>query len=620
MADGSPVSTGPMEFANANLIKLNTFDEFSSIQQAKKVIGKFVPPAEGAAEGTPEATSRALKGLVRGGKNPSMPYLFLSYDTPENRDEALKAILGTVKTRAKEWVQEEVTARDMQVTHKKGKRERDGTQVGGAAEQGPSVAPWMNLAYKEQLDRKQEHCRGILKTINKYSAIREGSMRTGAMLTTVVRSPMLVAYRNNVQLSCGLTGDGAPMVGFNAGQSVEGVQAVIPPHDVPTVHPIALAVTDAFMSAVFEPRKEALPMYTKAAQRGFWRKLHIRHNKEAEVLLDIEVNPTGIEPAVLDEARAALREWASGYVASVPPAEWESEDLAAPAASTTSRFVSLQWHFYAGTSTAPNDLPREVLFGGPTLLQTLFDLQFDLSPEAFFQVNRLGTEHLLQRVVTEAELNSEKTILLDLCCGTGTIGLCLSKHVQRVVGVEMVPGAVENAKVNAQRNGVSNATFVCGKVENAVKGVLDEIMDQYRATPSVIPDIVAILDPPRSGMHNTVLKWLRNCPAVRRLVYISCDQRALEVDCEPLCKPASKNFGGWPFKVCNAFGVDLFPHTPHVEMIVTMRRVAKAELEAIAQQPRDTQQQQPAAPALPAQDDAADGMTDMPKRPQPSAE
>jgi tRNA (uracil-5-)-methyltransferase len=183
---------------------------------------------------------------------------------------------------------------------------------------------------------------------------------------------------------------------------------------------------------------------------------------------------------------------------------------------------------------------------------------------------------------------------------------------------------VENAKVNAQRNGVSNATFVCGKVENAVKGVLDEIMDQYRATPSVIPDIVAILDPPRSGMHNTVLKWLRNCPAVRRLVYISCDQRALEVDCEPLCKPASKNFGGWPFKVCNAFGVDLFPHTPHVEMIVTMRRVAKAELEAIAQQPRDTQQQQqqqqPAAPALPAQDDAADGMTDMPKRPQPSAE
>jgi tRNA (uracil-5-)-methyltransferase len=583
----APAPMSPMEFTNENLVKFNTFDTYSTPQQAKKNIGKFVPPEEGAVAGTPQSISKALLGLTRAGKNPSTPYLFLTYDTAEHRDAALALILGAVSSRSKPWTMEPISNWDLNVTHKRGKRDREGpasAKAGGGLEEGPSVAPWVNVPYSDQLLRKQEHCKGILKTINKYSAVRDGSLRTGAMLSTVIPSTMLAGYRNNIQLSCGYSKDGLPLCGFNAGQSVEGNVSVIPPHTIPTVHPIAIAVADSFLEKVFEPHKVIFTMYCKATQTGFWRKLHIRHNKESEVMLDIEANPTGFDEGALNVIRAALSAWASEFRAPVLPAEVDpsSEDSAA-VATITAKFVSLLFHLYGGTSTAPNDLPREVLYGGPTLDQTLFDLHFDLSAEAFFQVNRPTTELLLRRVVAEAELDASKTVLLDLCCGTGTIGLCLSKHVKRVIGVEMVEAAVENAKVNAIRNGVTNASFVCGRVEHALKGVLDDVLRSDAALlSSTAPDIVAILDPPRCGVHNSVLKWLRNCNAVRRIVYISCDQRALETDCEPLCKPASKNLPGYPFRVCNAFGVDLFPHTPHVEMIVTLRRVSKAELEEIA--------------------------------------
>ena len=623
-AEGAAPAVKPLEFSNANLVKFMTHDNYSTAAQVKKTVGKCVPPAPGAAEGTPEAISAALKGLVRAGKNPKKPTIFFAFETAADRDAAVALIVGTVKTRGKPWSVEEVTERDMDLTHKAGKKERSGAKVEGV-EEGPGVAPWMNIPYGDQLRRKSAHCVGILKTINKQSCIRDGSLRTGAMLSEVVQSPQRVAYRNNVLFTCGLDESGVPCVGFQAGQSVAGKANVLPADGVPTAHPLALAVRDTFMAEVFAPNAEALPMYRKAEQTGFWRKLHVRHNKEAEVMLDIEVNPTGVTDDAMAAIKQTLATWAAGFAASVPAAEWElADDTAAdltgavsmqgelPPATVTSKFVSLQWHSYTGMSTAPTDTPRETIFGGDALTQTLFGLKFDISPGAFFQVNRLGCERLLSKVADEAQLDSSKTILLDLCCGTGTIGLCLSSRVQKVIGVEMVAAAIDNAKVNAERNGVTNAEFVCGRVEHALRDVLTQLPKEA--------DVVAILDPPRCGVHADVLRWLRNCRTVRRIVYISCDQRALETDCAPLCKASSRQHHELPFRVCGSFGVDLFPQTPHVEMVVTLRRVTLEEIETYNSD-NQTRREREVAPAA-AATDAGAAPADEAQRvpPQPSAE
>ena len=175
-------------------------------------------------------------------------------------------------------------------------------------------------------------------------------------------------------------------------------------------------------------------------------------------------------------------------------------------------------------------------------------------------------EALLDRITSVASFSPTQTTLLDLCSGTGTLGLAFSKTVKEIIGIEMVPTAVENAKVNAQRNNVNHARYVCGKVEKELPAVLRNL------TPEALTNVVAILDPPRCGVHPSVAKALRNVAGLKRIIYISCDQRALEKNCEPLTKPTSNNFSGSPFYGESAFGVDLFPQTPHVEMIVALKR------------------------------------------------
>ncbi|RHW74503.1 Ribosomal protein L11 methyltransferase (PrmA) [Trypanosoma brucei equiperdum] len=174
-------------------------------------------------------------------------------------------------------------------------------------------------------------------------------------------------------------------------------------------------------------------------------------------------------------------------------------------------------------------------------------------------------ELLLRETVAVAELTPETT-LLDLCCGTGTIGIALAKHVKRVIGIELVESAVRDARLNAERNGVRNATFNCGRVEHLLPSVISQLSPEDRK------DIVAILDPPRAGVTPTVLKWIRGTATIRRLVYISCEQKALQRDCPPLTKPATKAYRESPFNVVAGFAIDMFPHTPHVEMVAVLSR------------------------------------------------
>lgn len=196
-----------------------------------------------------------------------------------------------------------------------------------------------------------------------------------------------------------------------------------------------------------------------------------------------------------------------------------------------------------------------ILGGKGTIDDTMCGLRFSLSPHAFYQVNTRAAENLYQVAAEYAGLTGKET-LLDLYCGVGTIGLSMASRAKEVIGVEIVPQAVENAAANAAANGIGNARFFCGDAGKAAARLADE---------GIRPDVV-MLDPPRKGCDEATLQAVARMNP-QHIVYISCNSATLARDCAALAVL------GYTPRRCRP--VDLFPRTAHVECVVLMSRVEK---------------------------------------------
>lgn len=191
------------------------------------------------------------------------------------------------------------------------------------------------------------------------------------------------------------------------------------------------------------------------------------------------------------------------------------------------------------------------LCGKPNISDTMCGISVELSPKSFYQVNTPAAEALYRQAAEFAE--PEGKTLLDLYCGAGTIGLSMAKSAKRVIGAEIVPEAVENAKSNAARNDIANADFICADAGQAAKR-----LEQTGEKPDVI-----VLDPPRKGCDDATLTA---CAAMQpeRIVMISCNPATAARDCKRLSEL------GYAAKVVRPF--DLFPRTSHVECVVLLTR------------------------------------------------
>ncbi|RKP28159.1 S-adenosyl-L-methionine-dependent methyltransferase [Syncephalis pseudoplumigaleata] len=208
--------------------------------------------------------------------------------------------------------------------------------------------------------------------------------------------------------------------------------------------------------------------------------------------------------------------------------------------------------------------PFEPLKGDGIIHEELLNCRFRLSATSFFQVNTKATEKLYSIVQEWCSLDNPQTILLDLCSGTGTIGITMASKVQRVIGIELCTEAVEAARLNAQLNECTNVTYHCGKVEDHINDVLHHL-------PEGAP-IVAVLDPPRAGVHPSVISAVRQCKALHRIVFVACDAKQATKNFIDLCRPTSNRYCGQPFRLVRAKPVDLFPHTKHCEMVLEFTR------------------------------------------------
>jgi len=194
------------------------------------------------------------------------------------------------------------------------------------------------------------------------------------------------------------------------------------------------------------------------------------------------------------------------------------------------------------------------LWGKDTISDTLCGLRFDLSPRSFYQINPILAEKLYYKALEYAAPDG-KGLILDLYCGAGTISLCLARGCEKVIGAEIVPEAVENAKANAERNGITNAEFICADAGEAAAELL------RRGTK---PDAV-VVDPPRKGLAPDVIDSICGMEP-QRLVYVSCDVATQARDL--------KLFAERGYKAEKAIAVDMFPRTSHVETVVLLSRTS----------------------------------------------
>jgi 23S rRNA (uracil1939-C5)-methyltransferase len=203
------------------------------------------------------------------------------------------------------------------------------------------------------------------------------------------------------------------------------------------------------------------------------------------------------------------------------------------------------------TNTIMGDKQR-VLYGEEYIFDYIGDVKFAISSRSFYQVNPVQTKKLYDIILEYAKLTGQETII-DAYCGIGTIGLYLSQQAKAIYGVEIVPDAIKDAKLNARLNNFNNAHYEVGKAEEVIKKWQKE---------NINPDII-IVDPPRKGCDKTFLDTVINMK-IPKFIYVSCDPATLARDINTLSAH---------YNILEIQPVDMFPQTMHVETVVLMSRV-----------------------------------------------
>lgn len=192
-----------------------------------------------------------------------------------------------------------------------------------------------------------------------------------------------------------------------------------------------------------------------------------------------------------------------------------------------------------------------ILYGDGYIYDDLLGFKFKISPMSFYQVNPIQTEKLYSTAIEKAELNGDETVF-DLYCGIGTIGICASKNIKKLYGIETVSQAIEDARRNAKENGIKNAEFFVGDVEKE----LPEFIEKNNISADMI-----FIDPPRKGCDKIALDTIMKiCP--KKIVYVSCNPATLARDLKIL---------GEKYDIGDVTPVDMFPFTSHVECVSVMQ-------------------------------------------------
>lgn len=365
-----------------------------------------------------------------------------------------------------------------------------------------------HLSYEEQLHAKRAQVVDALTHIGKLPQI---------LVNETLRADAPWNYRNKMQFPIGLH-KGRLVVGCFA----QGSHRII---NTENCH-IQCSANNELANTVREvAEKLHIPVYNEDTHKGILRHIVGRVGRGNE-LMAVIVTATKQLPRAKDFVRL-LRE-------------------------RLPHLVSVHQNIQTYRNNVIMGRDTELLWGRPTILDTLGRLNFHISPRSFFQVNTRQAERLYEQALTYADLHGTETVI-DAYCGTGTITLFLAQKARKVYGIEIVQPAILDARKNARDNHVKNAEFIVGDATAVMPALYKQ---------GIRPDVV-VVDPPRAGCTETVLRTFANMKP-QRIVYVSCNPATLARDLAIL-----KELG---YLAQEVQPVDLFPQTSHVENVALLMR------------------------------------------------
>lgn len=364
---------------------------------------------------------------------------------------------------------------------------------------------FQNTDYDNQIKYKKEYINELLSVF-------------GIEIGEILRSPEVWNYRNKMEFSF-FNWDGVTDLGLHCRGSFNRYASVPPCFIADEDFVKAAQIVKDFAN------KNGLSAYNNRSHEGFFRHLVLRKAKNnGQMLINIVTN-------VIEGSHAFFE-----------PLVKELGELA----------QSIYWTQNGRLSDAVVSDKLTLLSGKENITEKLNvggeDFYFNISPFSFFQTNSKGTEILYNEVLRQ--LNPSKDdVLLDLYCGTGTIGICMAHKVKKIIGIEQVEQAIENAKTNALLNKVENTEFYASTAEKWVK-------DNGHKFDSMV------VDPPRAGLTNDVIQFLLDSQA-KKIVYVSCNPSTLARDLTAIIESGK-------YKIKEITPVDMFPQTYHIETVVSL--------------------------------------------------
>ncbi|GIY46716.1 hypothetical protein CDAR_250811 [Caerostris darwini] len=424
-------------------------------------------------------------------------FAFITFKDEKDRDKALDTLSGY------QWKGKTLTAKkaspaaDPMVKKRKAGESEDCSDPKKANTDEPielrlknAVTPFWNVPYEEQLKRKEDDIHKYLMRLSKSiekvnpSAIsllsknRKANFHQCCPLLPIKKSPVTTAYRNKCEFTVGrhlYTKE--KTVGFRLNSYKEGSMSVAEPDDCINISEAMLKAVKSFQAYIRDSDKD---VYNPENHSGYWRQLTVRTSNNSDVLLIIVLNPQSLTENELEEEKTKLKK----YYEEGP--------------GSSCGITSVYFQLFSKKAKHEETANLTHLMGKKFIEETLLSMKFQVSPEAFFQINVPATEILYSMVADLVTATSSATVL-DVCCGTGTISLCLAKSGAKVIGIEMCPEAVENAKLNAENNKLPDVEFICGKAEDVIYTALSKCDTS---------EIIAVVDPPRAGLRKILFKFL----------------------------------------------------------------------------------------------------------------
>jgi 23S rRNA (uracil1939-C5)-methyltransferase len=379
---------------------------------------------------------------------------------------------------------------------------------------------WQFLDYEVQLKYKHQH---VVESLEHIGQIKNVKVRP------TIASPLKFGYRNKMEFSCTDRRWLSPQEmqqpetdkGFGIGLHVPGTFFKVFDTKRCLLQPdLGNHLLDDVRKFI---RSSRLPVYGMRSHEGFWRFLMLRHSAA--------FNRWMVNIVTAADHHQILQPLADVLLEKYP-------EVISVINNITAR--------KAGVAFGEKELG---LAGAETIVDQIGAFSFEISANSFFQTNTAGAAQLYAIVKKYAELNGSETVI-DLYSGTGTISILLSEAAKEVVGLEMVPSAVADAQRNCRINRVENCRFLSGDIRESLPKI------------SHRPDVL-IIDPPRAGVHQEVIKQILAL-SPERIVYVSCNPATLARDLN-LIKEV--------YRVQEVQPVDLFPHTYHIESVAKLEKI-----------------------------------------------